>query len=186
MKGETMNNRVFTARKGAMFGNEKAQIYGDSLWKLKYQEGKLTPEMVVNNARAEKSPLHDFFEWEDTIAAEKYRKWQARHLIGSITTKVQFEDGSNGEVKAFHNVTVKFEEVKKEEPIDGYVTIQDVQNNEEYYNIVLEKAIGELRSWENKYKQYKKLKLFHSLTPVFKEIKKVGEQSDKPFFYFYQ
>jgi hypothetical protein len=50
-----------------------------------------TPEGVVEAARAETSPLHGFFEWDDNIAGEKYRLGQARDLIvrvGPITLKI--------------------------------------------------------------------------------------------------
>ena len=43
--------------------------------------GHLLPEKVIEAARAENSPLHDEFEWDDSIAAHKHRIEQAEHLI---------------------------------------------------------------------------------------------------------
>lgn len=51
-------------------------------------DGRLLPSNVVEEARDENSPLHEFFEWEDTIAAEKYRLSQARTLIRSVKISV--------------------------------------------------------------------------------------------------
>ena len=33
----------------------------------------LTPELVVEDARPEESPLHAHFEWDDQIAGEQFR-----------------------------------------------------------------------------------------------------------------
>lgn len=45
--------------------------------------GKITPAQVVNAARDPASPMHDYFEWDNDAAAEKYRIDQARTLIRS-------------------------------------------------------------------------------------------------------
>lgn len=46
--------------------------------------GRLTPKLVLNEARAPESPLHSRFEWDDSEAAEKYRLAQAHELIQSV------------------------------------------------------------------------------------------------------
>ena len=43
--------------------------------------GRLTPELVVRDARDRKSPLHKLFEWDDSKAAHAYRIEQARRVI---------------------------------------------------------------------------------------------------------
>lgn len=70
--------------------------------------GDLTPEVVLKSARAASSPLHKHFEWDDSAAAENWRKQQARALIQSY--KLHIVDG-NGErtVRYFTNVIVQDE-----------------------------------------------------------------------------
>lgn len=48
------------------------------------QHGELTPQIVVDEARPSGAPLHDRFEWDDTIAGEKYRLVQASQLIRTV------------------------------------------------------------------------------------------------------
>ena len=48
------------------------------------KHGKLTPELVVTEARKPSHPLHSRFEWDDKVAGEAYRKVQARDLIQSV------------------------------------------------------------------------------------------------------
>ena len=43
--------------------------------------GTITPQIVVEAARKEKSVLHSYFDWNDTTAAFQYRLEQARRLI---------------------------------------------------------------------------------------------------------
>jgi len=44
----------------------------------------LTPQEVVDAAREKDSPLHSLFEWDDSKAAEEYRKGQARKLLNGL------------------------------------------------------------------------------------------------------
>jgi hypothetical protein len=50
----------------------------------KQNSGHITAEQVVAAARDENSPLHDYFDWDDTTAAEKYRLMQGRTLIRTV------------------------------------------------------------------------------------------------------
>lgn len=50
--------------------------------------GRLTPEAVIEDARSPKSPLHDQFEWDDSVAAQHWRTEQARQLIRSVTVQI--------------------------------------------------------------------------------------------------
>lgn len=48
------------------------------------ENGRLTPAAVVEDAASEESPLHEYFEWDNSEAARKYRLSQARRLIRSV------------------------------------------------------------------------------------------------------
>lgn len=50
--------------------------------------GFLTVDDVLQDARNASSPIHKNFEWNDTIAAEKYRRDQARTLIESVKIRI--------------------------------------------------------------------------------------------------
>lgn len=52
--------------------------------------GQLFTADVIDAARNKKNPLHPAFEWDDTVAAERFRTEQARKLIKSI--RVVYED----------------------------------------------------------------------------------------------
>tara|TARA_R110002020_G_scaffold334121_1_gene549507 strand:+ start:95 stop:565 length:471 start_codon:yes stop_codon:yes gene_type:complete len=52
------------------------------------QTGELTAKGVVERARNPKSALHSKFEWDDSIAGEKYREAQAYRLINRYKIRV--------------------------------------------------------------------------------------------------
>jgi hypothetical protein len=73
------------------------QIYDD--------HGRLTPEIVVDEARSTSHPLHAHFDWDDNSAAESWRREQARQLIRSV--RIAYRKPSDGEqlsVRAFHSI----------------------------------------------------------------------------------
>ncbi len=50
--------------------------------------GELTAKGVVAKARDPKSALHSQFEWDDSVASEKYREAQAYRLINRYQIRV--------------------------------------------------------------------------------------------------
>ena len=65
--------------------------------------GVLTPEVVVDTARDPEHPLHSRFEWDDSVAAEKYRREQAHQLIqkAKISYQPHGESGPPRLTRAF-------------------------------------------------------------------------------------
>ena len=77
----------YRAHEGPRFSDDDAQRYGEAIDGLPV----ITAEAVVEAARNKKSPLHDFFEWRDNVAAEEYRKAQARIMLASIDVVIDAE-----------------------------------------------------------------------------------------------
>lgn len=66
--------------------------------------GKLTPSLVVDEARVKDHPLHSRFEWNNSIAGEKYRQVQAQDLIQSVKIKYQKPSGDSEQCRYFVSV----------------------------------------------------------------------------------
>jgi hypothetical protein len=116
----------------------------------------LTAETVLDANRPENAPLHGEFEWRDDIAAEEWRKHQARHLINCICYTVEHQD-NNAQVRAFFTTP----------ETNGYESLEAIVTVENKYNSLLVKAMQELSAFERKYSTLKELK------PVFDAIKEV-------------
>lgn len=76
----------------------------DELLAIRAEHGKLTPAVVVEAAGAEDHPLHDRFEWDDSVAGQKYRLIQARELIRVVREKYIDRSGAPADVRTFHAI----------------------------------------------------------------------------------
>lgn len=61
-----------------------AQEAGEELERIKQRDRTIVPEVVVDEARPEDAVLHPAFEWDDPVAAERYRVIQAQQLIKRV------------------------------------------------------------------------------------------------------
>jgi len=50
--------------------------------------GRLTPDIVVDDAEPENSPYHQDFEWDDAVCGKRYRIGQARDIIRACRVRV--------------------------------------------------------------------------------------------------
>ena len=64
------------------------------------RDGEVKASVVVTDACPVSSPLHDHFQWDDTLAAIEHRLGQARRLIRTV--KIEYE----GELTQLINVPV--------------------------------------------------------------------------------
>lgn len=88
----------------------------DHLQSIYDEHGKLTPKIVVDEARDPNHPLHNRFEWDDGVAAEKYREDQARGLIRLLRVTYRNAEGERGCVRSYHSV--RTQEGYSYEPIE--------------------------------------------------------------------
>jgi hypothetical protein len=125
-----------------------AQVAGERLEKLRKKNG-LTPKTVVDDARPKESPLHACFEWNDSVAAEKYREDQARVIMRNITVQVEDNAGANREVRAFVNVAI--DEGRE------YTSISNAMSDADLRKQVLDSALHEIDGWRKKYRDLQEL-----------------------------
>lgn len=105
----------------------------------------ITPEKVLEIARGETTELHKCFEWNDGIAAEKYRLSQARQLINFLIIKPEKKD--DPQIRVFQISS----EPQTYQPIRVFV------ENKDEYNALLKRAKVELTTIRNRYKQLAEL-----------------------------
>lgn len=73
----------FKFTRDAGFG-VSADVAGRELQRIAKEHGHLTSKLVVDEARPEDAALHPAFEWDDAIAAERYRLNQASTLVRAV------------------------------------------------------------------------------------------------------
>lgn len=102
-------------------------------------EGKVTPQEVLEKAKDENSELHKCFEWNDTVAAEKYRLQQARAIIINLVyTPITKEEAT---VRCFHITTERC----------TYQPTKQFLVQEDEYQSLLKRAKSELEAFKRRY-----------------------------------
>ena len=75
---------IYKYRPGTYVTGVAAEIAGPALLSIREKYGMLTTRQVVDEAKSPRHPLHPAFEWNDTKAADSWRKVQARNLIKAV------------------------------------------------------------------------------------------------------
>ena len=107
------------------------------------------PEQIVDKARDEQTELHKCFEWDDSIAAEKYRVEQAKDVVRHIylVRKEPDEDAEQAEPTK----TFKVRAFSHTPGISGYSQTIEIVKQEDRYQILLQQAYDDLRAFKRKY-----------------------------------
>lgn len=106
-----------------------------------------SPQDIVNAATDKTSELHKCFTWDDTKAAAKWRKQEARMIVANIIVKV--ETGDNEKV----NIRV-IESLNRNEYKPTSVIVQIPGD----YANLLARAKAELKTFKVKYETVKELR----------------------------
>lgn len=106
----------------------------------------LLAEDVVQAARSPDSPLHRFFEWDDSKAAHQYRVSQARKLIQQVQVWMPLGDGTRTRVHVYHHVP----QLDRE----GYRRIEQIGQVESQREALIRQLRGEVAAFREKYARY--------------------------------
>jgi len=117
-----------------------AKVVAECLEEIRLgHDGKLRPPDVVDAARPEDYPIHPHFEWNDSVAAEEHRLWQARQLIRSVRVEIQEK-----EVAQYYNVRIEPREDSYYVPAE--VIVEQPDQFQKALEQLLEKLEGAKRS----------------------------------------
>lgn len=143
-----------------------AEIAGHEIEKIEKEYGKVTSDLLLQKAEDENSPLHPCFEWDDSVAAHKYRLHQATVLILNLSIEPE-EVKKPVKVRAYYNVS---ENSKK----GTFVNAKTAFENPDTRDIVLKRALREFNSFKEKYKN---LSEFSQIFTMFDEM--VSDMSEE-------
>ena len=141
---------IYQANKGAGFANTEAQKIGEAVERIGDQ---VTPDDVVDAARAKRSPLHHLFQWDDTLAAVRWRRQEARNILNHLAVVVTMPDGVQQPIKAFHSMSWKQNE--DDGTTRRYVHVSVVKASPDIADDVIDRARVELGAWQRRYHDYR-------------------------------
>ena len=154
--------------KTASYIKVDANVAGKQCEELEKTVG-LTPKNLLDANRAENAPLHSEFEWNDGIAAEKYRENQARHIIACLCVRAETTTGEQSEpVRAF----------LKTAPESEYQSLNVILQSADSHSAMLATALRELKALQNKYKMLSELKPLFDVMEGIEEIRDESTNTD--------
>lgn len=107
-----------------------------------------SPEQIVEAAKDENSELHKCFTWDDTVAAENWRKHQARVLVAQLVVRTETSDNEPVAVRVVASTTHRNE----------YKPVVKLLEVEQDYADLLARAVRELKAVQAKYKTVTELR----------------------------
>jgi hypothetical protein len=148
--------RIFRAPPNSPIKDKDVRKYGPALYALEARMGRrFTPQDVVDEARDPRSPLHEFFDWDDETAADKYRLARARMLINHVRVIVRDSRGRLYPEKAFFNA--KLEDDERDE-VNSYVSVERVSEDSALRAQIVTRALREAEDWAERYRRYRELR----------------------------
>lgn len=146
-------SKKFSYRSGYSY-KVPAETVGKALESIEERDGKVTGKSFLDYSRPEDSDTHSMFEWNDAIAAEKYRLRQATQIINQLEVQIVYE--STGEVReepitisAYVNVNSKGTKEK-----GSFIRVETAIEKPDMWAVVVANARGELRAFQRKYERY--------------------------------
>lgn len=161
-----------------------AEVVGEVFSEIEERDGSVTSKSFLDASRDEESPTHSLFEWDDSVAAERWRLRQSQGIIGQLQIEIVVEESDDPvrevelqieevpednirKVPAFVNVNPygRFGASKTTE--GSYVNLATAMSDEDKRKVVLENVLNELSVYQRKYFMYKELsEIFDAIDSV--------------------
>ena len=180
--GMAVISTVYVKRHGAPIKEEDAPVIAERLIHIETKKKQdVTKETVLEDANSKSSPLHRFFDWDDSTAAHKHRLSTAARLIRSFErvevgrykkgdkiviqrdrrqvgvipiTSVVREKGIIKIIPTNVNDRIMVNIGTKDEPNRVYKTTEEVKQNPDWTRQAMERSHKELLSWLDRYQGY--------------------------------
>lgn len=148
MKKKT--KREFAAMPGGVLNSETAKIAGNEITRIEEKYGAVKPQLLVKESKPPTAPLHSYFTWDNSLAAEKWREDEARHIIRSVRIiQPDIPHAEQPTIRCFVSVTASDTESRFEG--HGYISAERAFDDEAYKAQVLASAKAEILHWQRKY-----------------------------------
>lgn len=165
-----------------------AEIVGGVLSEIEERDGEVTSKAFLDASRDEESPTHSLFEWDDSIAAERWRMRQSQGIIGQLQIEVVIEEVEDSVTDVeLHVEEVPAENIRRvpayvntnsygrfgagKNTTGSYVNLETAMSDEDKRKVVLENVLNELSVYQRKYFMYQELtEIFEAIDSAKKRL----------------
>ena len=139
-----------------------AQQMGEFFEQLEHSASGLNPESVLDASREEGTLLHDEFEWDNDVAAEKYRLNQAQEMMTCLRIVIAETDDTEERTVYRERGFVSIPGGKS-----AYVSIRSAMTNDVWREHLMEQARRDMETFCAKYQR------LGELAPVIQAMKDI-------------
>lgn len=132
-----------------------ADVFGRYYNGLRRRHPEVTAEILVQAATRNSSPIHENFEWDNTIAGHAHRLDQARSMMRSIVVYDETTEGPTPPVRYLIAVVPKA--TTPEPSMKVYIPLREAMADPTRRLEVLMQSIRDLRAFQTKYRQLTEL-----------------------------
>jgi len=144
----------------------KPDVAYNALEKIRLKNGGLTDDLILKNAQAKNHELHDWFEWDDTVAATEHRRAQARLLLRAF--HVVYKEKPELKMRAYE-VMHKTRPSALQRTV--YSTTEEVLSNPESRDRLIAEAIKMAMQFRNRFRNLHELeKIIEAIDAVIVDI----------------
>lgn len=137
--------------------SKRREACDKELERLHDLHGALTPDLILEEAKDEQSPLHSYFEWDDSVAAQKYRRQQAYDLLlAAKFVEVLVEQRGNRQV-VVEKMTDHRVWLNAGRGTRKFMRRDEVLSEAEMRQQFIQRKLAELTSWCNSVSDVKEL-----------------------------
>jgi hypothetical protein len=137
---------TYISKQDASVTRERKNVVVDrELDRIHEKYGSVTPSRLLEEAQNPKSPLHRYFEWDDSEAAKRYRLAQANAMLQASRMVVVLSDAKKQEpVAAFPEVRRLLPSARGE---GKFKMRKEVLEEPDARQEIIERKLGVLRGW---------------------------------------
>ena len=131
-----MSNLIYRWKSGSRLKGDPVPV-AEALERIRAKNDGLKPGDIVREAKRQASVLHQYFEWNDDLAAKSWRIEQAKYIVRCLVVVHVGED-------QVEDITVRAFMSVNEDDDRSYESIARIMEDPELRERLLQKATGTL------------------------------------------
>jgi hypothetical protein len=147
----------YMAKPGAQFTDKQAQLFGRIIEEIKNEQGFVKKHDLVEHGKNRKSPLHNYFIWDDKRCGELHRLNQAQHLLNGIAFVEMNSRNERVYVNSFERVAIQNENARELVYLDRETVMSDAGLREQLVTRILKSYLVWRKQWSY-YEQFRMAK----------------------------
>ena len=111
------------------------------------KHGTITTELILETAQDPSSKLHKFFDWDDSVAGQKWRRQQAYALVQASKYVAVLQTQENGPPTVLHGERVAVRRLVSSFRGEGFTMRPKALSDSDKRKAIIARKLSVLRGW---------------------------------------